>query len=153
MERQYSDDPTRLRVCRNASIHLAVPRWKLASRTKRQCARRQRVVDSRPQPLTAPYLSGDACCWKIKYLRRWIALAIRSGARGWWAAVSLAQVVVLAGLVTVNVTWSDLPGRSQFMLGIGFPFAGWRQALQMLLPLALGWFAMRWRQSQATAVA
>jgi hypothetical protein len=80
-------------------------------------------------------------------------LAIRSGAAGWWAVVALCQVTVFAGLVRVQSTWSDLPGESQLMLGVGFPFTGWRQVAQMLLPLALGWFVLRARSPRPSAVA
>jgi hypothetical protein len=65
-------------------------------------------------------------------------LAVRSGAGGRWASVALAQVAILAGVLTVNSTWSDLPGQSTLAVGLGFPLTGWRQAAQMLLPLALG---------------
>lgn len=71
-------------------------------------------------------------------------LAVRSGT-GRWAVVALAQVVILAGVVTVRTTWSDLPEQSKLMVGVGLPMTGWRQAAQMLLPLALGWHALRRR--------
>ena len=71
-------------------------------------------------------------------------LAARSGA-GRWAVVALAQVVILAGVVTVRTTWGDLPEQSTLMVGVGLPLTGWRQAAQMLLPLALGWHALRRR--------
>jgi hypothetical protein len=71
-------------------------------------------------------------------------LAVRSGA-GRWAVVALAQVVILAGVVTVHTTWGDLPEQSTLMVGVGLPLTGWRQAAQMLLPLALGWYALRRR--------
>ena len=79
-------------------------------------------------------------------------LAVRSGAGGWWVVAALAQVVLLAGLVRVQSTWSDLPGQSTVMLGVGFPLTGWRQAAQMLLPLALGWLVLR-RRARFWAVA
>ncbi len=72
------------------------------------------------------------------------SLAVRSGA-GRWAVVALAQVVILAGVVTVRATWGDLPEQSTLTVGVGLPLAGWRQAAQMLLPLALGWYALRRR--------
>jgi hypothetical protein len=78
-------------------------------------------------------------------------LAARSGARR-WAVVALAQVVILAGVVTVRTTWSDIPEQSTLMVGVGLPLTGWRQAAQMLLPLALGWYALR-RRPQPVAVA
>ena len=37
--------------------------------------------------------------------------------------------------------------------GLGFPAAGWRQAAQVLLPLALGLFALRGRRPQRCAAA
>jgi hypothetical protein len=76
-------------------------------------------------------------------------LAGRSGA-GRWAVVAVAQVAILAGVVTVRATWGDLPEQSTLAVGVGLPLAGWRQAAQLLLPLALGWYALRRR---AVAVA
>jgi hypothetical protein len=80
-------------------------------------------------------------------------LAVRSGAAGWWAAVGLAQVVLAAGLLTVQATWGDLPGQSTIAVGLGFPLTGVRQAAQMLLPLALGWYALRRPPRPVVAVA
>ena len=78
-------------------------------------------------------------------------LAVRSRASGWWAVVALGQAVTLAAVMTVRSTWSDLPGQSQLIVGVGLPFTGWRQAAQMLLPLALGWYALRRSQPAALA--
>lgn len=78
-------------------------------------------------------------------------LAVRSRAGRWWAAVALGQVVALAAVVTVRSTWSDLPEQSQLIVGVGLPLTGWRQAAQMLLPLALGWFALRRPQPSVLA--
>ena len=80
-------------------------------------------------------------------------LSVWSGAARWWAVVALAQVVILAGLVTVGCTWSDLPGQSTLTVGVGFPLTGWRQAAQMLLPLILGWLMLRGRGPTPCAVA
>jgi hypothetical protein len=80
-------------------------------------------------------------------------LAVRSGAGLWWAGAALAQVVLLAGLVRVQSTWSALPGQSTLVLGVGLPLTGWRPAAQMLLPLALGWLTLRRRRPQPCAVA
>lgn len=80
-------------------------------------------------------------------------LTVRSGTTARWATLALAQVVILAGVVTVRSTWGDLPGQSQLMLGLAFPVAGWRQAAQMLLPLALGWYVLRSRGPRPVAVA
>jgi hypothetical protein len=71
-------------------------------------------------------------------------LASRSGT-GRWAVVALAQVVILAGVVTVRTTWGDRPEQSMLMVGVGLPLTGWRQAAQMVLPLGLGWYALRRR--------
>ena len=80
-------------------------------------------------------------------------LAVRSGAGGRWAVAALAQVVILAGLVSVQNTRSDLPGQSRFMIGVGVPLTGWRQVVQMLPPLALGWLAIRRQGLQPSALA
>jgi hypothetical protein len=76
-------------------------------------------------------------------------LAVRSRAGGWWAVAALGQVVTLAAVVTVRSTWSDLPEQSQLIVGVGLPLSGWRQAAQMLLPLAPGWFVLRRPQPSA----
>jgi hypothetical protein len=80
-------------------------------------------------------------------------LAVRSGTAGWWAAVGLAQVVLVAGLLTIQATWSDLPGQSTIAVGLGFPLVGVRQAAQMLLPLSLGWYAIRKMRRPVVAMA
>ena len=80
-------------------------------------------------------------------------LAVRSGSAGRWAAVGLAQVVVVGGLLTVQTTWSELPGQSAVAVGFGFPIVGVRQAAQMLLPLAVGWIVIRRLRRPAVAMA
>lgn len=79
-------------------------------------------------------------------------LAVRSRVAGWWAVAAMAQVAILAGLLRVQSIWSDVPEQSQLILGVGVPLMGWRQAAQMLLPLALGWFALRRRRPQPSAL-
>lgn len=80
-------------------------------------------------------------------------LAVRSGSPRWWAAAAVAQVAAVAGLLRVQSTWGDLPEQTQLLLAIGTPLAGWRQAAQMLLPLALGWLVLRRRRAQPCALA
>jgi PadR family transcriptional regulator PadR len=65
-------------------------------------------------------------------------LAVRSGAAGRWTMLALVQVALLAGLLTVQTVWSELPEHSQLVVGFGIPLGGWRQAAQLVLPLGLG---------------
>jgi hypothetical protein len=70
-------------------------------------------------------------------------LVVRCGVSRWWAVAALAQVTLLAGFATVQLTWSDLPGQSQLMVGFRAPLSGWRQAAQLVLPLVAGWLVIR----------
>ena len=70
-------------------------------------------------------------------------LAMRSQVAGRWVIVALLQVALLGGMATTQVRWSDIPGQSQLLLGVGIPLTGWRQAAQLILPLAVGWLTLR----------
>lgn len=75
--------------------------------------------------------------------RLWTGARIGRG----WALAALAQVALVAGAATVQLTWSDLPGQSQLALGLSVPFAAARQGVQVALPLLVGlavvWAARR----------
>ncbi|MFO0803852.1 MAG: hypothetical protein U0791_12125 [Gemmataceae bacterium] len=63
-------------------------------------------------------------------------LALRAQSRLWCPIAAVTQIAILAGFATTNLTWSDVPGQSQFALGLTFPFSGWGQAIQLVVPLA-----------------
>jgi hypothetical protein len=65
-------------------------------------------------------------------------LAIRNRMSWWWLASSVLQVAILGGAATSQMHQSDVPGKSTLMVGIGVPFADWLQAIQVLVPLAIG---------------
>lgn len=69
-------------------------------------------------------------------------LALRTQVRRWCVVAAITQIALLAGFATTSLAWSDTPGQSQFLVGLNFPFGGWLQAMQLLLPLALGGFAL-----------
>lgn len=75
--------------------------------------------------------------------RLWTGARIGRG----WALAALAQVALVAGAATVQLTWSDLPGQSQLAVGVSVPFAAARQGAQLALPLLVGlavvWAARR----------
>jgi hypothetical protein len=62
-------------------------------------------------------------------------LALRTQVRLWCPIIAVIQIAILAGFATSNLTWSDVPGQSQFALGLTFPFSGWAQAIQLVVPL------------------
>jgi hypothetical protein len=69
-------------------------------------------------------------------------LAMRTRVSGWWLALAIVQVALLAGAANANVVWSDTPGQSSFALNFGFPPSAW-QVGQLFLPLILGALCMR----------
>ena len=78
-------------------------------------------------------------------------LAVRRAVRPWCVVAAIAQIALLAGFATANSTWSDEPGGSQFGLGLSFPFSGWMQAAQLLLPLGIGGLAL-WAVARARRI-
>jgi hypothetical protein len=80
-------------------------------------------------------------------------LAVRSRVSGWWLAAAIAQVAILGGAATTQLIPSDLAGQSQLVVGLGIPLSGWRQAAQLLIPVAIGWIALRAANRRAAAIA
>lgn len=79
-------------------------------------------------------------------------LAVRSKVSRWWLVVAVAQVGIIAWMVVTTVTISDLPGQSQFIIGLRLPPWGglnsWASLLspgllQLALPLAVGIIYLR----------
>ena len=71
-------------------------------------------------------------------------LAVRSKVSRWWLVIAVAQVGTVAWMVVVSWTFSDVPGQSQFLIGLLFP--PWRNLnswLQLALPLAVGMMYLR----------
>jgi hypothetical protein len=87
-------------------------------------------------------------------------LAIRSRVSRWWLLVAVAQIGVIAWMVVTTVTISDVPGKSQFVIGLRLPpwsvLNNWASLLspgmlQLALPLAVGLIYLRagWRRVAA----
>jgi hypothetical protein len=84
-------------------------------------------------------------------------LAVRSKVSRWWLAVAVAQVGIVAWLVVVSCTFSDVPGQSQLMIGLRLPLWSSLKSgallwallrspcglLQLALPLAVGIIYLR----------
>lgn len=79
-------------------------------------------------------------------------LAIRSKVSKWWLVIAVAQLGIVAWMVVVSWTFSDVPGQSQFMIGLRLPPWGnlnsWASLrspglLQLALPLAVGMIYLR----------
>jgi hypothetical protein len=69
-------------------------------------------------------------------------LALRCGVGKWWLAAAVLQIALLDGIVTANLSVSDLPGDSKLMIGLD-SVVGWLQAVQLVLPLVVGWIFLR----------
>jgi hypothetical protein len=78
-------------------------------------------------------------------------LAIRSKVSKWWLVIAVVQVAIVAWMVVVAWTFSDVPGESQFIIGLRMPpwgnANGWASSahglLQLALPLAVGMIYLR----------
>lgn len=87
-------------------------------------------------------------------------LAIRSKVSRWWLVLAVAQVGIVAWMVVVSCTFSDVPGQSQFMIGLRLPpwnnLRSWASllspgSLQLALPLAVGMIYLRAGTRRVTA--
>ena len=76
-------------------------------------------------------------------------LGVRYRISGWWLAVAVVEVAALAGAATSQLIIGDLPGEGQLMVGLASPVAGWSQAIQLALPLAIGGVFLRVATSRA----
>lgn len=65
-------------------------------------------------------------------------LSHRTGGPRYWAWSAVLLVAVLTGMVQYHVRLSEIPGQSTLTLGLGLMTPGAQQALQLLLPLAVG---------------
>ncbi len=79
-------------------------------------------------------------------------LAVRSKVSKWWLVTAVVQVAIVAWMVVVSWTFSDVPGQSQFMIGLRLPPWGnlnsWASLLspgllQLALPLVVGMIYLR----------
>jgi hypothetical protein len=81
-------------------------------------------------------------------------LAVRSKVSKWWLVIAVAQVGIVAWMVVVSWTFSDVPGQSQFIIGLRLPLWGsltgwasqlwlWPDLLRFALPLAVGMIYLR----------
>lgn len=79
-------------------------------------------------------------------------LAVRSKVSKWWLMISVAQVGIIAWMVVVSWTFSDVPGQSQLLIGLRLPPWGnlhsWASLrspglLQLALPFAVGIIYLR----------
>ena len=79
-------------------------------------------------------------------------LAVRNRVSKWWLAVAVVQVGIVAWMVAVSWTFSDVPGQSQFIIGLCMP--PWKNLnsgasmfspdlLQLALPLVVGMIYLR----------
>lgn len=75
-------------------------------------------------------------------------LARRSGSRQRWGIAAGVLVAAFAGLVTHQLTFSDVPGKGSIAFGVGFPpKIGVWQLVQFALPLAVVCLASGWRRA------
>jgi hypothetical protein len=79
-------------------------------------------------------------------------LAVKSKVSRWWLVTAVVQVGIVAWMVVVSWTFSDVPGQSQFIIGLRLPpwsgLNSWTSLrspalLQLALPLAVGMIYLR----------
>lgn len=114
-------------------------------------------LESIPRNIIVPVATGFT--YSIRFVP-FLALAVVFGylatryrVRGWWLFAAVVQVAILAGAATAQLDRSDLPGQSQLSVGLGTPLTGWLQAIQLLLPLAIGCLFLRAMVRRARAIA
>lgn len=118
-------------------------------------------VDNLPRP--ARVALAYAAAWGVRFVPFAILavlftrLYLRSRVSRWWFVTAAAQVLAVAGSMISLIRYSDEPGQSQWMIGFAWApiplgdgwalpfvsFVGWMQAVQVLVPVAVGALVFR----------
>jgi hypothetical protein len=118
-------------------------------------------VDNLPRP--AEVAIAYAVAWGVRFVpfvlsaMLFTRLYLRCRVNRWWFVAAAAQVLAVAGSFVSSIRYSEVPGQSQWILGLAWapvPAADgwalphlssfwWVQVLQVLVPLAVGALTFR----------
>jgi hypothetical protein len=128
-------------------------------------------VDNLPRPMLVAF--AYAVAWGVRFVP-FVVLAVlftrlylRSRVSRWWFAAAAIQILLVAGSMISLINYSDEPGKSQWMIGFAWapmpvgdgwtlPFlnaVGWMQAVQLVVPVAVGALVFRAARRKQDALA
>lgn len=127
--------------------------------------------DNVPRPVVAAVVSATA--WAVRFVPFAVVAAlftrayVRGRVSGWWFAAAAAQVLAVAGTMVSLIRYDDDPGQSQWLIGLAWApvptadgwallshhAAGWMQAAQVAVPVAVGALVFRAAHRRQAALA